>query len=195
MRPGLTLNFREKFGSGPDESNRGSTQKTLIPGRVSPGPTDSRRYLSPATSTRNLYKPLLNNGSGATYFLVNSSKSSSKEPVARLNGLNGSQLEKSDQQQKEIIRQTGTSKCAEEASQSSMRLLDGVFLNQVQVTEENMSGRLDDYNQLRKENAELKERIRQLESDQELVLQLNQMLLEKLHLFSDDFFSKPLNAL
>lgn len=46
-------------------------------------------------------------------------------------------------------------------------------------------------NQLRQENAELRERVRQLEADQELALQLNQLLLEKLHFMSDDILAQP----
>lgn len=45
--------------------------------------------------------------------------------------------------------------------------------------------------QLRLENRELKDRIRQLEQDQELALQLNQMLLEKLHFMSEDILTRP----
>lgn len=125
----------------------------------------------------------------------NSSKSSSKEPVSRLNGLNTTHQDKSDQNPKEVLRQTGSSKCPEEGSQRNVKSLDGSFLNQVKISEEKEKIAIDDINLLRKENAELKERIKQLEADQELVLQLNQLLLEKLHLFSDDFFTKPMTAL
>ena len=47
-----------------------------------------------------------------------------------------------------------------------------------------------DVNQLRQENVELREKVKQLEADQEMVLQLNQLLLEKLHFLSEDFVSK-----
>ena len=47
-----------------------------------------------------------------------------------------------------------------------------------------------DVNQLRQENVELREKVKQLEADQEMVLQLNQLLLEKLHFLSEDFVLK-----
>jgi hypothetical protein len=40
---------------------------------------------------------------------------------------------------------------------------------------------------LRHENLELQERISQLEADQAMILDINQMLLAKLHLLSEDF--------
>lgn len=65
---------------------------------------------------------------------------------------------------------------------------DGVT-NQI-VRYANGKQEVTDVNQLKQENVELRERVKQLETDQELVLQLNQLLLEKLHFLSEDFVSK-----
>ena len=43
---------------------------------------------------------------------------------------------------------------------------------------------------LKQENTELRERILQLEADQAMILDINQMLLAKLHLLSDDFLAQ-----
>lgn len=48
---------------------------------------------------------------------------------------------------------------------------------------------LDDVARLRQENLELRERVAQLEADQAMILDINQLLLEKLHLLSDDFLA------
>lgn len=45
----------------------------------------------------------------------------------------------------------------------------------------------DEIARLRQENLELRERVQNLEADQAMILDINQMLLAKLHLLSDDF--------
>ena len=45
----------------------------------------------------------------------------------------------------------------------------------------------DEIARLRQENFELRERVQNLEADQAMILDINQMLLAKLHLLSDDF--------
>jgi cell division protein FtsB len=49
----------------------------------------------------------------------------------------------------------------------------------------------EEISRLRHENQELRDRILQLESDQAMILDINQMLLEKLHLLSEDFLAQP----
>ena len=44
---------------------RDNSVKLLMQRKVSPPVNDSRRFLSPQSSSRNLYKPLLNKGSGS----------------------------------------------------------------------------------------------------------------------------------
>lgn len=44
----------------------------------------------------------------------------------------------------------------------------------------------EEVSRLRQENQELRDRIQQLEADQAMILDINQMLLAKLHLLSDD---------
>lgn len=64
IRPGLTLSFREKFTPSPEIDDQGPAQKSSAQTRMTPTLKDSTRYLSPTTSARHLYKPLLNGGSG-----------------------------------------------------------------------------------------------------------------------------------
>lgn len=47
----------------------------------------------------------------------------------------------------------------------------------------------DEIAKLRQENIELRERVQILEADQAMILDINQMLLAKLHLLSEDFMS------
>ena len=47
----------------------------------------------------------------------------------------------------------------------------------------------DELARLRQENIELRERVHTLEADQAMILDINQMLLAKLHLLSEDFMA------
>ena len=48
----------------------------------------------------------------------------------------------------------------------------------------------DEVARLRLENSSLRERVGQLEADQAMILDINQMLLAKLHLLSEDFLEQ-----
>lgn len=117
---------------------------------------------------------------------VSSSKSHSKEQGNRLaSSGNSVDLNKEHASLKERFKPAGSAAGPEELSHSRGRWLDGSFQGKFKV--EDRGEPQSEITYLRQENHALRKRVSQLEEDNEMVLQLNQLLLEKLHLLSADF--------